>query len=148
MRVAIAIPLCAALAACGAFGPPMTPQGTAATVGDVGPPPINHGELFARYLAGTLKDPYSAQVSHIAGPAPWVKGGSWGSTASAYGWGACYAVNAKNSFGGYTGARLYVAVVRSGALVSVIGPSGSSNIFEDAAISNFCNSAGRPRTLK
>jgi hypothetical protein len=143
MRAAV-VALFAAIIAAGCGGLPRTPQGKEATPADVGPFPTNHQALFAAYLTSTLKDPYSAQVQHLAGPAQWVKPSSWGSSVSTYGWGACYAVNAKNSFGGYTGARWYVAVYRDDRLVTVIGPSGRNTMQEDAVISTFCRSAGAP----
>jgi hypothetical protein len=128
------------LAGCGA--PPKNAQGQEASLQDMGPAPTAHAATFARYLNATLKDPYSAQVDHIAGPAPWVKPSTWGSSESTYGWGVCYTVNARNAFGGYTGARWYVPVFRGEQLVTVIGPSGRNTMQEDAVIADFCRSAG------
>jgi hypothetical protein len=140
IRTTIAAVAVITLAACG--GPPKTAQGQAASLQDVGPAPTMHGELFARYLNATLKDPYTAQVQQVAGPAPWVKPSTWGSSESTYGWGVCFTVNARNAFGGYTGTRWYVPVFRGEQLITVIGPSGRNTIQEDAVISDFCRSAG------
>lgn len=128
---------CAGLAGCGST--PTRPDGTALQESDFGPLPADHGAVFAGYLAGHLKDPYSAQVTHYAGPAKFVGSTGFSFNVKGYGWASCYAVNAKNSFGGYTGARAYLAVIRNGRIVEVA--RAGETIYIDADISRFCNSA-------
>ena len=50
---------------------------------------------------------------------------------------ACGLVNAKNSFGGYTGASLYIAIVRNGVVVDGTIESSEYNI-----VANFCRQRG------
>lgn len=64
------------------------------------------------------------QMERIGGPAPFTKKASLLGPSS-YGWGVCYTVNAKNSFGGYVGARPVMFVFRDGAIVDVIGGAES-----------------------
>jgi hypothetical protein len=133
MRTA-ALLLVAAMAGCAAPQPVQS---------ELGPFPADHLALLNAHLAATLKDPYSAVVRHIAGPAPYavqrglIHGGGYASV-----WAACYAVNAKNSYGGYTGPKLHVATFRDGRLVgSLVEDSG---LFEPGARErDFCRAAGR-----
>lgn len=110
---------------------------------DPGVYPSNHLQQFALYLAGSLKDPYSAQVKHFAGPAPYSRAAGLFVPALS-GWGACYTVNAKNSFGGYTGAKWYLAIFRDGVLFDLVIDEPRTDIFTLAGMSRFCNSAGSP----
>lgn len=131
----------AAIACLGLSGCESTPKGaTGAPLqeSDFGPLPADHSTIFAGYLASYLKDPYSAQVTHYAGPAKFVGATGFSFNVKGYGWASCYAVNAKNSFGGYTGARAYLAVIRNGRIVEVA--RAGETIYIDADISRFCNS--------
>lgn len=130
-----ALAVTAALAGCSTA--PATPAGTP------GAYPSQHHAIFSRHLAATLKDPATAQVRHVAGPAPYAREAVLFAPAL-HGWASCYAVNAKNSFGGYTGAKSYIAVFRDGALVDVMIEDAHASIFTLAAMTRFCNSAGHP----
>jgi len=124
-----------------ASGPLTNAAGQSLTSADFGPFPMEHSAVFAAHLDATLKDPTSAQVRHYGGPATYAKPASLFAD-PVYGWGTCYTVNAKNSFGGYTGAKAYLAVIRNGQLIHVMVSGG--DIYTDASISSFCNSAGAP----
>lgn len=52
---------------------------------------------------------------------------------------ACGLVNAKNSFGGYTGASLYIAIVRGGTVVD-----GTVESSQYGIVANFCRQRGVP----
>ena len=138
----VCVPACLALAAC-ASGPPTNAQGGALTAADFGPYPVNHETAFLGYLSRVLKDPSSAQVRTVAGPATYAKTGALFTAPATYGWGTCYMVNSKNSFGAYIGAKWYLAVIRNGSIVNVVAQEGG-DIYTDMEISRFCNSAGAP----
>lgn len=125
----------ALLAGCGST--PTGSDGGPLKESDLGPAPANHSALFAGYLAGYLKDPYSAQVVHTAGPAKFVGTSGFSFNMRGYGWAACYAVNAKNSFGAYTGIKTFMAVYRNGQVVNVARTG--ETIYLDADIGSFCS---------
>src|ERR1700761_5567679 len=63
------------------------------------PPPANYRALIVAKLKTTLKDPYSVRDSQISQPTPMWAGLLRGGT----GTGVCVRLNAKNSYGAYTG---------------------------------------------
>jgi len=76
-----------------------------------GPYPDNYQQLVGVWFLTNLKDPYSAQVAWIKEPVrQWC--GAW----AAPGWVVNVGINAKNSFGGYTGASAYDFCIRDGAV--------------------------------
>jgi hypothetical protein len=85
---------------------------------DYGPYPIKYQETILSVLQLVLKDPDSAKVEFLRGPSPlWLRVFTQGQ----YGYGVCASVNAKNSFGGYTGRQLYVFLLRDNQVVRIIG---------------------------
>lgn len=83
-----------------------------------------------------MKDPHSAQVQIVAGPAFFFhKGGLFG--APIYGWGICFEVNAKNGFGAYTGFRRMAVAWRHGTVQRVYGDM-RDNVFDQALTSAAC----------
>jgi hypothetical protein len=126
-----------ALSGC-ASGPPTAPNGGALSDSDYGEPPNNVDDLIAAYLRDKLKDPYSAQIERVAGPGrTYQKASLLGP--STYGWGICFRVNAKNSFGGYTGFRTHVIVFRNGSIVRSHGTM-SGSMFGDTLAQGMCES--------
>lgn len=86
---------------------------------DYGPVPERHEETVKSHMSMMLKDPGSATYTFTNGPAKmWLGGGIFGQLK--YGWGVCALVNAKNSFGGYTGAKKYFFLIRNDAVVESI----------------------------
>lgn len=76
-----------------------------------GPLPTDYKAKIKAWLDDTLKDPMSAQVEEVRGPRVGAHlhnrdfgGAKYGQPA----WWVCYKVNAKNSYGAYTGNRLYM----------------------------------------
>jgi hypothetical protein len=126
------------LAGC-ASGPATNASGESLTAADFGPFPTEHSTVLSAHLNATLKDPMSAQIRHYAGPATYAKAASL-LAGPVYGWGTCYTVNAKNSFGAYTGTKVYLTIIRNRELIDVMTSGG--DIYTDANISRFCNSAG------
>ncbi len=71
--------------------------------------------LIEQRIRASLKDPSSAQFSW---PNDFVAGQHQPLAAKPiYGWVTCGTVNAKNSFGGYTGAQAVLVVVRDGQVL-------------------------------
>jgi hypothetical protein len=78
-----------------------------------GPEPKDYQEIVKNGMSALLKDPTSATYEFIMPPKKtWYGGGLSGPIQ--YGWGVCTSINAKNSFGGYTGSKLYFFLLRDG----------------------------------
>ncbi|SFG28624.1 hypothetical protein [Neptunomonas qingdaonensis] len=65
--------------------------------------PTSYDTTVDNYLNDSLKDPDSKRVKYIDTP----KKGHWYYSGDQFGYFVCAAVNAKNSYGGYTGKSLY-----------------------------------------
>jgi hypothetical protein len=84
---------------------------------DYGTYPTNYEESIKAYMSHMLKDPYSAQYEFINRPKP----GWHGLGGSNFGYVVCTYINAKNSFGGYTGAKLNYFMIRNGQVIYHLG---------------------------
>ena len=96
-----------------------TPHPTAAELqrANYGPSPSNYKVIIATYLRETLKDPFSAQVEFLNQPTKaWTK---WSGELDV-GYGVCVAVNARNSFGGYTGFELYYFLINRDRIIKPV----------------------------
>jgi hypothetical protein len=122
------------LTAC-ATEPQTRPDGRSFTQADAGPRP-DRNRVIVDYLNEVLKDPESARVSNIAGPV-FITIPSEFLRSGTYGWGICFWVNAKNSFGGYTGSRPFALIWRGGMVQRVYGDS-RDNIFDRLRAENLC----------
>lgn len=129
--------ICAAafaiLAGCAA--PPPTQQELAAA--NYGPPPRNYKASIIAYMGAILKDPESARYGFYGEPAKGYMGAS-----RKFGWVACAMVNAKNSFGGYVGARQYIFLIRDDVVVEYDNADGKSYTY-DRDINERCARLGR-----
>lgn len=112
MKKTLFLNMLAAAAIAGCVGAPPS-------VTEAGARPTTDPEPQIRQLMhGLLKDPESATYQRVGGPVPgqtqrpMLQGG-----AIQTGWGFCYLINAKNSYGGYTGAEPYYFVFRGNRLV-------------------------------
>jgi len=84
---------------------------------DYGPPPSDYKMIIATHLAETLKDPLSAQVEFLNQPTKaWT---NWTGDLEV-GWGVCVAVNAKNSFGAYTGFELHYFLIKRDRIIKPV----------------------------
>lgn len=82
---------------------------------DYGPYPSAYQTVIQDYLRQRLKDPDSAQYQWERGPSQgWDRYGRLN-----VGWRVCLQVNAKNSFGGYTGFRPYYFIINRDRIVRV-----------------------------
>jgi hypothetical protein len=123
--LAIALPIL------GCSTPPPSPQELAAA--EYGPYPAQYQAKIATYLQTTLKDPESARISTPFAP----KKTFAGLNKPVYGWGTCMGVNAKNSFGGYTGTKIYFFLFRDGE-ISVVERAEDANSFATEYVNNLC----------
>lgn len=102
---------------------------------DYGRYPDNYEQTIKTYLEPILKDPSSAQYRYLKGPEK-----KWTRivTQSNYGYRVCYMINAKNSFGGFTGYKTHYFLIRDGVVVQHVYESGEKyDIMGEAAI-DFC----------
>lgn len=113
-----------------------TPQPTAAdlALADYGPYPDKYQLKIANYLRSTLKDPDSAKLTEPLAPAKTYAGLSQ----PVYGWGTCIGVNAKNSFGGYTGSNMYFFLFRNGEISMVERADNRPNSFDTEYVHKLC----------
>ena len=107
----------AALAIAGCAAGP-TPAERAAA--DYGAYPADYQETVVRYMGRMLKDPDSARYEFPVTPiAAWRGGGS-----TDYGYAVCALINARNSYGGYTGARPSYFFIRNGVVLETLHGDG------------------------
>ncbi|WP_262120388.1 hypothetical protein [Serratia ficaria] len=69
--------------------------------------PSNYQEIIKDNMSGRLKDPYSAQYTFKKPTKGWCKSGF----STYYGWLVLTSINAKNSYGGYTGSQTYLYLI-------------------------------------
>ncbi|QYY33554.1 hypothetical protein K2O51_31480 (plasmid) [Cupriavidus pinatubonensis] len=127
MRRAFAV-LVAAVSLSGCALPPSESELAAA---DYGSYPMNYEEIIRDYMSSRLKDPFSAQYQFQNSP----QRGFYGLGGAQYGFVVCALINAKNSYGGYTGARPAYFMIRDGAVVNATIGDGS---YGDAMASGKC----------
>jgi hypothetical protein len=89
------------------------------------PPPASHQEEIKALLLSMLKDPGSAKFQFHAPEIHWFSSGDWlrGWT-DWYGWRVPVLINARNSFGGYTGFQNHSVLFQNGEIVGIEKPSG------------------------
>jgi len=84
---------------------------------DFGTPPSEkvYKQEIKKYFDSTLKDPYSAKYRYFKPLRSFVPGreGYW------QGWAVVVHVNAKNSYGGYAGKKLYIVTFKGNKIHSV-----------------------------
>ena len=110
------ITVAAAALIAGCANAPTDTRGRLLTLADVGAPPASPMQVVREALRTHLKDPDSALVRMIGSPTAMVLQKVPMVTTGGAGWRICADVNAKNSYGGYTGYKR-VFVLWSGGLV-------------------------------
>jgi len=73
-------------------------------------------------MEGVLKDPYSAHYTFVPLGKTWWRVGLLFGGKKYVGYGVNIFVNAKNSYGGYTGDEEYGFVIRNGVIIRYITP--------------------------
>lgn len=83
---------------------------------DYGRPPSNPEEVIRSYMNTRLKDPDSAKYSIRKGP---IQG--WNSFGGMlFGYIVCADINAKNSYGGYTGWQPYYFLINNDSVIRTV----------------------------
>src|SRR5713101_5279301 len=95
---------------------------------DYGAYPNNYQEIVKGYFAILLKDPYSAQYELWKGPTQmWYSFFDHGR----FGYGVCVGINAKNSYGGYTGLKVHYVLINNGVVVRHMSSDENQFIVQD-----------------
>jgi len=97
---------------------PTDSSGRTLTVADAGPAPTDHEASFKASITGLLKDPESARYRNISKPTAQVVNTVPGFMTGGVGWSMCGEVNAKNTYGGYTGFQWWWVLVNQDTLVT------------------------------
>jgi len=100
-----------------------------ASLSDWGPePPSDHWTFEEDFVRRTLKDPESARFSHGSVTRDAIPAGDVisGETKAQLVWVSSLGVNAKNSYGGYVGERVYYFAWKDGKMVGLNEPQVSS----------------------
>lgn len=98
---------------------------------DYGPYPDDYEQIIKSYMAQRLKDPYSAQYQFVNPP----RQGWNGIGGLKFGYVSCVFINAKNSFGGYTGSTLNYFMLRGS---SVIDASHGDDQYSASMVQGKC----------
>lgn len=102
------------LSACATPSKETTVAETVDTVNaDYGPRPENYEALIKEWAEQNLKDPESARYGKISKPR---KEFMVANLKPSFGWSVCADINAKNSYGGYTGAITHWFLIRDGKI--------------------------------
>lgn len=80
---------------------------------DYGPYPVEYEQIIKNYMQGILKDPSSATYQFLGSP----RSGWNGMGGKKFGYMVCVNINAKNSFGGYTGNRMSYFMIHYGRVI-------------------------------
>lgn len=96
--------------------PPMAPDPTLAELAaaDYGQYPQNYDAVVKGWTEDSMKDPASVIFKKISKPR---KEYMYAERKPVYGYSVCTLLNAKNSYGGYTGNQVYWLMIRDGAVV-------------------------------
>lgn len=108
------------LTGCASVSPPTQQQIESASYGAL---PDDYQAQIKNTMSAMLKDPYSAQYTFLQPFKGYSQDGAWAPSKGGvtYGWVAPVMVNAKNSYGGYTGAKRYVFMFSNSILYDVTG---------------------------
>lgn len=130
MRIAVIAGAIVALTGCGAVYQKKAEEFLATqpeSAWGAGPPP-DHLEGEAYLIKRQLKDPYSAQIASM-GVKRAVLPASMASTETVPVYCSYQSVNAKNSYGGYTGAKTWEFCYRDGKLFSQWAGEGHARLY-------------------
>jgi hypothetical protein len=82
---------------------------------DYGPAPTDYQATIKDFMQTWLIDPESARYSNWRGPIQGWTGGAI--VQDQFGWLVCVDVNAKNTFGGYTGVQTHSLLIRNDRVI-------------------------------
>ncbi len=86
---------------------------------DYGTYPENYKEIISDYMQSKLKDPESARYHYFDGPEKNPITPEEPGNTGVFGYSMLVLINAKNSFGGYTGGQCYIVRMRNGVVHNV-----------------------------
>lgn len=90
---------------------------------DYGERPQNYVQTIHEYFDASLKDPSSVVYHDITAPEhDWIRDAPIAGYQMHYGWKVFATINAKNSYGGYTGFQTYRFLFRGEQLDKIITP--------------------------
>lgn len=92
---------------------------------DYGSFPTNYQATIKHYMDNVLKDPTSAMYSDWRGPSQGYVSNMHGAF---FGYRVCVMVNAKNSYGGYTGKQPHTFVIKNDSIIQYKGGGVSGTI--------------------
>jgi len=108
------------------------PSGAEIASADFGSYPSDYKNVIESYMAQQLKDPYSAQYDCLNQPIR-----AWnGWRGVEFGYAVCVNINAKNSFGAYTGSSPYYFMINNEQIVKVIESDGDP--YMEPIVSEAC----------
>lgn len=110
-----------------------------------GQPPSDYKASVQQYLNVILKDPYSAHVAYVTKnpPKQYVAAGMFtGVSQTLAGYGVCFWVNSKNSYGGYTGDKLFGVLIKDDVVVWKTN-YGASVDMASSMTNAYCNSVAK-----
>jgi hypothetical protein len=88
---------------------------------DYGAYPKNYKNIVKNYMQGVLKDPESARYKVLSSPQKfYMVAGTIEELVYCYT--TAFSINAKNSYGGYTGEKIYFFQIRNGEIIDVHYP--------------------------
>lgn len=101
------------------------------------PPSENYGEQVRAVMEKRLKDPESARYRFSSPDKEWIPRhhfdpdvkGQPSRHGQLFGWRVDFGVNAKNSYGGFTGEKSYMAFFEDGQIRGIFKPSDREDIF-------------------
>ena len=128
------------VAACAALITGCTTPPSAAELAslDYGSAPTDYKKSIERYLDSTLKDPDSKKVEYISTPVTqWYKANPMYGGNLMAGYAVCAYVNAKNSYGGYTGGKLSWFLIKNDR-VTLAFISSTRDSFETVQAERAC----------
>jgi hypothetical protein len=96
--------------------------------------PSNYAALVRKWFAGTLKDPYSARYGRISKPRKEHAIDDVFEQKALFGWSVCATVNAKNSYGAYTGNSVYWFLIVNNEIVRSMEVEDSTEIYIGRAV--------------
>lgn len=118
MKSLIIITLTIIISSCATMNTGYAPTELDLAKADYGSKPTNYKKVIKEHIADNLIDPESARFTKFSKPQKsWMSEFQGFKNFKYYGWLVCVDVNAKNSFGGYTGKKTYVALLRGDKVV-------------------------------
>lgn len=84
---------------------------------DYGSYPSDYQEIIKKYLTRNLKDPESARYSEYTKPRKEHAVENVNKKQAIYGYSVCVLINAKNSYGGYTGNHQYWFLIKNSQVI-------------------------------